>query len=217
MRRSVSLLSLVAVGTLTGHAFAVMPNTPAAGPAAGVLEVKVGDAVRAMIVGTGATPSARASAWSKFQQLAGGTWVGLWDEVTGAPMAVHGSGIPAPGSVTTTPRPSVSRAPSSPSTSRCSRPGRALSDIHLVDNITDGEMRTLGFVQTHRGIEGLRRHLIFEFKNDRLFVVWVDGISRTCRCPRRRSTPPLRSSSRPPSCGCPISAARWSPARPKKR
>jgi len=170
MRRSVSLLSLVAIGTLTGQAAAVMPTTPSAGPAAGVLEVKTGDSLRALAVGTGAAPASRASAWGSFQQIAGGTWTGLWDEVTGVPMAVHGSGIAAPGS--------VNDAAAAEQFTRAFiarhiallAPGASPSDIQLVDNISDGEMRTLGFIQTHRGMKVLDAHLIFEFKNDRLFV-----------------------------------------------
>ena len=170
MRRSVSLLSLVAVGTLTGHAFAVMPNTPAAGPAAGVLEVKVGDPVRAMVVGTGATPSTRATAWSKFQQLAGGTWTGLWDEVTAAPMAVHGSGIPAPGSVNDDAAAERFTRTFLAQHMELLAPGSSMSDMYLVANITDGEMRTVAFGQSHRGVKVFGADLIFEFKNDRLFV-----------------------------------------------
>ena len=170
MRRSVSLLSLVAVGTLTGHAFAVMPNTPAAGPAAGVLEVKVGDPVRAMIVGTGTLPSARASAWSKLQQLAGGTWTGLWDEVTGAPMAVHGSGIPAPGSVHDDGAAERFTRAFLAEHMELLAPGSSMSDMYLVANITDGEFRTVAFGQSHRGVKVFGADLIFEYKNDRLFV-----------------------------------------------
>jgi len=170
MRRSVSLLSLVAIGTLTGQAAAVMPNAPAAGPAAGVLQPKAGDPVRALVVGTGTAPAARASAWSKFQQLAGGTWVGLWDEVTGVPMAVHGEGLAAPGSVNDAAAAEQFTRAFIAEHIELLAPGTAPSDIQLVDNIGDGEMRTLGFVQTHRGIKVLDAHLIFEFKNDRLFV-----------------------------------------------
>jgi MYXO-CTERM domain-containing protein len=170
MRLSVSLLSLVAIGTLTGQAAAVMPTTPEAGPAAGVLEVKTGDPVRALVVGTGIAPAARATAWAKFQQLAAGTWTGLWDEVTGVPMAVHGSGIPAPGTVN-----------DDAAAERFTRnflaqhmamlaPGSSLNDMYLVANITDGEMRTVAFGQSHKGIKVLGADLIFEFKNDRLFV-----------------------------------------------
>src|SRR5687768_11245877 len=170
MRRPVTLLSLVAVGTLTGHALAVMPNTPAAGPAAGVLEVKVGDPVRAMIGGTGAMPSARASAWSRFQQSAGGIWTGLWDEVTGAAMAVHGSGIPAPGSVNDDAEAERFTRAFLATHMELLAPGSSMSDMYLVTNITDGELRTVAFGQMHQGIKVFGADLIFEFKADRLFV-----------------------------------------------
>src|SRR5690348_6247683 len=153
MRRSVSLLSLVAIGAITGKASAVLPNEPNAGPAAGILEVRAGDPVRTIVVGSGAVPAARATAWNKFKQVAGGSWTAMWDEITGVPMAVHGSGIPAPGSVL-----------NDDAAERFARafiaehigilaPGANASDIQLVDNLTDGEFRTVGFVQTHKGMK----------------------------------------------------------------
>src|SRR6185295_13062337 len=36
---------------------------------------------------------------------------------------------------------------------------------------SDGEMRTVGMIQTYMGMPVIGAHLIFEFKNDRLFVV----------------------------------------------
>ena len=171
MRRSVSLLSLVALGALSGQAAAfVAPTGATSGPAAGVLEVKVGDPVRPFAIGTNVAPAARAAAFSKFQKLAGGTWTGVWDEVTGVPMVVQGSGISAPGSVKDdAAAESFTRAFIAEHIAMLA-PGASASDIQLVDNITDGEFRTLGFIQTHRGMKVIDAHLIFEFKNDRLFV-----------------------------------------------
>jgi len=147
-----------------------MPTAPAAGPAAGVLQPKTGDAIRPLVVGTGAIPAARASAWGKFQQIAGGVWTGLWDEVTGVPMAVHGEGIAAPGSVNNAAAAEQFTRAFIAQHIELLAPGSSASDIQIVDNISDGEFRTLGFVQTHRGMRVLDAHLIFEFKNDRLFV-----------------------------------------------
>src|SRR5690348_7883367 len=98
MRSTVSLLALLAVGSIGGSAAAVLPPTTR-GPAPGVLEVRAGDAVRAYAPTIGVAPSARASAWSRFLKLAGGNWEAMWDAHTGVPMAISGAGIYAPGTV----------------------------------------------------------------------------------------------------------------------
>ena len=170
MRQAVSLLALLAVGSVGGSAAAVLPPV-SRGPAPGVLELRAGDAVRAFAPTIGLAPSARASAWSRFLKLAGGSWEATWDAHTAVPMAISGAGIYAPGTVA-----------SDAEAERFTRafiaehiallaPGSSPSDIRLVDNFSDGEMRTLGFVQTYQGLDVFDTHLIFEFKNDRLFVV----------------------------------------------
>jgi hypothetical protein len=141
------------------------------GPAPGVLELKAGDAVRAYAPTAGVVPSARASAWSRFLRLAGGQWEGTWDAHTAVPMAITGSGIAAPGTVADAAEAERFTRAFIAEHIALLAPGSSLNDIRLVDNIADGEMRTLGFVQTYQGLEVFDTHLIFEFKNDRLFVV----------------------------------------------
>ena len=171
MRSTVSLLALLAVGSFGASALAVLPPN-GQGPAPGVLQLRAGDAIRAYAPTVGVAPSARASAWSRFVRLAGGGhWDAMWDAHTAIPMAIIGAGIPAPGSVA-----------SDAEAERFTRafiaehiallaPGSSPSDLRLVANIADGEMRTLGFVQTYQGTEVFDTQLVFEFKNDRLFVV----------------------------------------------
>lgn len=170
MRLTVSLLALLAVGSFGHSVGAVLPPT-ARGPAPGVLELRAGDAVRAYALTVGVAPASRAAAWSRFAMLAGGSWDAMWDAHTAIPMAISGAGIHAPGTLA-----------SAAEAERFTRafiaehiallaPGSSPGDIRLVDNITDGQMRTLGFVQTHQGMEVFDTHLIFEFKNDRLFVL----------------------------------------------
>jgi MYXO-CTERM domain-containing protein len=170
MRSTVSLLALLAVGSFVNSAGAVLPP-PSRGPAPGVLELRAGDAVRAYAPTVGVAPASRASAWSRFLRLARGTWDAMWDAHTAVPMAISGAGIYAPGTIA-----------SDAEAERFTRafiaehiallaPGSSPSDIRLIDNFSDGEMRTLGFVQTYQGVDVFDTHLIFEFKSDRLFVV----------------------------------------------
>ncbi|HMJ52264.1 MAG TPA: hypothetical protein VK540_09315 [Polyangiaceae bacterium] len=170
MRLSVSLPCLLALGALTSSARAVLPPATS-GPAPGVLELKAGDAVRAYAPTAGVVPSARASAWSRFLRLARGQWEGTWDAHTAVPMAITGSGIAAPGTVADAAEAERFTRAFIAEHIALLAPGSSLNDIRLVDNIADGEMRTLGFVQTYQGLEVFDTHLIFEFKNDRLFVV----------------------------------------------
>ena len=171
MRRlTVSLVGLVALGSATQSAQAVVP--PAArGPAPGVLELRAGDAVRAYAPTTGVAPASRAAAWSRFVRLAGGSWNAMWDAHTAIPMAISGAGIFAPGTVQGDAEAERFTRAFIAEHIALLAPGSSAGDLRLVDNITDGQMRTLGFVQTYQGMEVFDTHLIFEFKNDRLFVV----------------------------------------------
>ncbi|MET0591697.1 MAG: hypothetical protein ABW133_03290, partial [Polyangiaceae bacterium] len=169
MRLSASILSLFCVGAFVRPASAVLP--PAAnGPGAGVLQLRAGDSVRAYAPTIGVAPAVRATAWSRFLKLAGGQWESMWDVHTGVPMAISGSGVAAPGCVADGAEAERFTRAFIAEHIALLAPGSSPSDIRLVDNLSDGEMRTLGFVQTYQGLEVFDTHLIFEFKNDRLFV-----------------------------------------------
>jgi hypothetical protein len=109
--------------------------------------------------------------WNRFLFVEGGQWDGLWDAQTNVPLAITGSGIPAPGTVASAAEAQRFVEAFLAKHVGLLAPGSAASDIHLVDNISDGEMRTVGLVQTYQGMQVLGANLIFEFKNDRLFVV----------------------------------------------
>ena len=170
MKRSFSLLSLAALSALATQAAAYVQPSHAAGPTPGELQVKEGDPVRGYAPNVGAVPAARASDWSKFLQAAGGQWIGMWDEHTGVPMAVHGSGIPAPGTVNDAAEAERFTRAFVARYIAILAPGASASDLQLDINYSDGEMRTVGFAQTYRGMKVIEARLIFEFKNDRLFV-----------------------------------------------
>src|SRR5205823_6455401 len=108
---------------------------------------------------------------SKFLSVEGGQWEPLWDAQTSVPLAIMGSGIPAPGAVASDAEAERFVRAFLAKHIALLAPGSAPSDIVLVDNITDGEMRTVGMIQTYQGMPVIDAHLIFEFKNDRLFVV----------------------------------------------
>jgi hypothetical protein len=143
MRRSFSLLSLAALSALASQAGAYVQPTHSAGPIPGELQVKEGDPVRGYAPNVGAAPAARASDWSKFLKDAGGEWIGMWDEHTGVPMAVHGSGIPAPGTVDDAAEAERFTRAFVARYIAILAPGASASDLQLDINYSDGEMRTV--------------------------------------------------------------------------
>ncbi len=170
MRLSVSVSSLLTIQAVAGAAWAFVPSQ-ASGPPAGVLEVAAGSPVRTHVDIARIVPALRAAAFNRFLFVEGGQWEGLWDAQTNVPLTIMGSGIAAPGTV-------VSAAEAQRFVEAflvkhvgLLAPGSAASDLHIVDNISDGEMRTVSLEQTYQGMPVLGASLIFEFKNDRLFVM----------------------------------------------
>lgn len=114
--------------------------------------------------------------WSAFVHTAGGSWQSAWDRATQTPIRVWGEGLPAPGSM------------SSPAAAEAFArrvladhlalwaPGTAASDFRLVANDSDGDIRTLGFVQTYRGLAVVGGQISFRFKRDRLVVIASEAL-----------------------------------------
>ncbi|MGE5186813.1 MAG: hypothetical protein ACM31C_32390, partial [Acidobacteriota bacterium] len=116
------------------------------------------------------TANAPAS-WHRFVAMAGGSWQVAWDAATGVPDRIWGSGIAAPGASAD---PAIAE--------RYARqvladhlallaPGASASDFELVSNTTDGDLRSVGFVQRAGGLRVVGGQLSFRFKRDRLFVI----------------------------------------------
>lgn len=114
------------------------------------------------------------AAWHKL--AATGAWRAAWDRATGVPSRIWGSGIPAPGAMAS---PAVAE--------RIARavlaehiallaPGASPDDFVLVANTSDGDIRSVGFVQRFAGRVVVGGQISFRFKRDRLFVIGSEAL-----------------------------------------
>src|SRR4051812_49043883 len=105
------------------------------------------------------------AAWNKL--AATGAWRAAWDQATGVPSRIWGSGLPAPGTMAS---PAVAE--------RIARavlaehiallaPGASPDDFVLVANTSDGDIRSVGFVQRFAGRVVVGGQISFRFKRDR--------------------------------------------------
>ena len=126
----------------------IAADTLTAMPAANIHKpLRVAPIVRAMT-----TPPL---AWSKLAQT--GTWHAEWDAATGVPRQIWGSGIAAPGAnADPAIAESVARRVLAEQIGLLA-PGASASDFVMVSNSTDGDLRSIGFVQTARRRAGRRR------------------------------------------------------------
>lgn len=137
---------------------------------------------RQAVAGPGVDP------WSQFVNSSGATWQSAWDRATQTPIRVWGEGLPAPGSMAS---PAAAEAFARGVLAQhlaLWAPGAAASDFRLVANDTDGDIRTLGFVQSFRGLQVVGGQMSFRFKNDRLVVIASEALTNiTADIPDRRS------------------------------
>jgi hypothetical protein len=115
-------------------------------------------------------------AWSRFQTSAGGRWQAAWDAATGVPTRIWGSGMPAPGANA---NPAVAEAFARRVLAdhlALLAPGAAVADFELVSNVSDGDLRAIGFVQRSGGLRVIGGQISFEFKRDRLFVIGSEAL-----------------------------------------
>ncbi len=115
-------------------------------------------------------------AWQRFAAAAGGTWRASWDSATSVPNRMWGPGIPAPG------------ANASPAIAEqvarqllavhldLFAPGATVKDFILVSNHSDGDIRSIGFVQLAGGVRVHGGQISFRFKRDRLFVIGSEAL-----------------------------------------
>ncbi|MDQ3368143.1 MAG: hypothetical protein M3680_22180, partial [Myxococcota bacterium] len=192
---SFALVSLLA--TASAHAVAPRParrvvaDELTAMPAAGLTRQLRSQ--REVRYASQATP-----AWSRFAVRAGGTWGVAWDSATSVPNRIWGSGIAIPG------------ANASPAIAeRAVRqliadhldllsPGAQASDFILVSNHSDGDIRSVGFLQLSGGRRVVGGQLSFRFKRDRLFVIGSEALPHVkVVAPRARlATAQLRTRAR---------------------
>jgi len=140
------------------------------------LEASSGAPLRLHRLGTSQVPAPRAMAWERFRADAGGSWLADWDEITGAPNRIWGSGVTAVGAQAS---PAAAEAFARAMLARhldLLAPGASTNDFELVSNVTThgssgGLDRTVAFLQQHGGMPVIGGQLSFRFKNDRLFVI----------------------------------------------
>jgi len=105
----------------------------------------------------------------------GRTWI-AWDDVTGSPHRMLLEGVDAPGVMASA---SAAAAFAEGVLARhvaLLAPGSAASDFVLVANDLSADIRSVGFVQHHRGVPVHGGQISFRFKNDRLVVVANDAL-----------------------------------------
>lgn len=119
-------------------------------------------------------PRQRAQAWQRLEAEAGQAFA-YWDPQTGVPSRIALS-AKAPSTVA-----------SAAAAERVARdwlaqhldllaPGSNEGDFQLVSNHLDAGIRSVGFVQHHRGMRVLRGQVSFRFKDDRLFLIGSEAL-----------------------------------------
>ncbi len=129
-----------------------------------------------------APPSA---AWRKL--AATGVWRAAWDRATGVPNRIWGSGIAAPGAMASAAvAERIARAVLADHIALLA-PGASPDDFVLVSNRSDGDLRAVGFVQTHGGRTVVGGQISFRFKRDRLFVIGSEALPDVALPPQIRA------------------------------
>jgi uncharacterized protein (TIGR03382 family) len=114
------------------------------------------------------------AAWQKL--AASGAWRAAWDRATGVPSRIWGPGIAAPGAMAS---PAIAERFARAALAEhiaLLAPGAAPADFVLVSNTSDGDIRSVGFVQTHGGRVVVGGQISFRFKRDRLFVIGSEAL-----------------------------------------
>jgi MYXO-CTERM domain-containing protein len=114
----------------------------------------------------------RPAAWTRFVDAAGGDrWTASWDRATAVPSRIWGPGIAVPGgSADPAIAADAARALITAHLDLLA-PGADPADLALVANDWDGEMRTIGFVQSRGGMRVIGGQVSVRIKNDRIFVI----------------------------------------------
>jgi cysteine-rich repeat protein len=103
-------------------------------------------------------------------------WQVLWDTATGVPARLFGRGIPAPDTVASASAAErVARAVLAERIELLA-PGAHPDDFRLASNHVDDGLRTVGFLQYHRGVRVLGGQISFRFKRDRLVAIASEAL-----------------------------------------
>ncbi|HTR55371.1 MAG TPA: hypothetical protein VMJ10_32050 [Kofleriaceae bacterium] len=186
---AIACVGIIAIAT-SAHAFGPHSGAHLAADSLTALPgAHVAKAVRVQRTIRWAQP-APSPAWSHFQAIAGGTWQAGWDAATGVPVRIWGSGIAAPGANAD---PAIAEAFARAillAHVGLLAPGATASDFQLVSNTSDGDIRSVGFVQLAGGVPVIGGQIGFEFKRDRLFVIGSTALPNVVVvAPRARLAP----------------------------
>jgi hypothetical protein len=113
-------------------------------------------------------------AWERFVQT--GRWEATWDVATRVPSRIWGSGMPAPGAMSDPAKAAAFARAVLREHIALLAPGASADDFVLVSNHTDGDIRSVGFVQMHGGRRVVGGQVSFRFKADRLFVIGSEAL-----------------------------------------
>ncbi|HVV81603.1 MAG TPA: myxococcus cysteine-rich repeat containing protein [Kofleriaceae bacterium] len=125
-------------------------------------------------------PRAQVKQWQAFV-AAHGSWRALWDVDSGVPLRIWGEGIPAPGANADAARAEAAARAMLAEQLPLLAPGASVDDFRLVSNVVHGDgghLRTVGFVQTYRGLRVLGGQVSFLFERDRLIILGSEAAPR---------------------------------------
>ena len=109
-------------------------------------------------------------------KLVNGQWNIIWDRDTGVASRVFGTGIDVPGSIA---NPAIALSAARALLAEqidILAPGADPSEFELAANHLFDGIRTIGFIQRHRGIRVVGGQVSFRFKNDRLVVFGSEAL-----------------------------------------
>src|SRR5262249_4497787 len=110
-----------------------------------------------------------ARAAAAFAPLAAAGWTAVWDRDSGVPLRIWGGFVDAPGSVADAAvAERVARAFLAAHLALLA-PGASAADFATIANDRSGDLRTVGFRQTWRGLAVVGGQIGFVFAHDRLF------------------------------------------------
>ena len=122
------------------------------------------------------TPAPRRAAWQQLQAAMPGMSSASWDTATAVPSRIWGRGLAVPGSVADGAIAEAAAWRVLAQHLALLAPGAGLGDFVLVANVSDGDLRTIGMLQRHAGLEVVGGQVSFRFKRDRLFVIGSEAL-----------------------------------------
>jgi hypothetical protein len=177
MRFSASLVLAGGLLLVTASAQAVVPRPTNRRPAQALTAMPAAAVSKPLRAQRGLRWSqSPTAAWTKFATAAGGSWRAAWDQATGVPSRIWGSGIPAPGAMASAAVAEAFARQMLADHLALLAPGAAITDFELVSNHFDGAIRSIGFVQRIGGRRVVGGQISFRFKRDRLFVIGSEAL-----------------------------------------